>query len=92
LNAIERLHEEFKRRINTQTVPPNAETAAMLFRALLASPCAKSMAGKALQKSHPVKLLTAPHDAVNLMIRSLGSFATRIATAPLGSNSLAAKQ
>jgi transposase-like protein len=36
-NAIERLHEEFKRRIKTQTVLPSAETAAMLFRALLAS-------------------------------------------------------
>jgi len=36
-NAIERLHEEFKRRIKTQTVLPNAETAAMLFWALLAS-------------------------------------------------------
>ena len=36
-NAIERLHEEFKRRINTQTVLPSAETAAMLFSALLAS-------------------------------------------------------
>src|SRR3984893_6895576 len=28
-NAIERLHEEFKRRIKTQTVLPSAETAAM---------------------------------------------------------------
>jgi putative transposase len=36
-NAIERLHEEFKRRIKTQTVVPSAETAAMLFWALLAS-------------------------------------------------------
>ena len=36
-NAIERLHEEFKRRIKTQTVLPSAETAAMLFAALLAS-------------------------------------------------------
>ena len=36
-NAIERLHEEFKRRIRTQTVLPSAETAAMLFWALLAS-------------------------------------------------------
>ena len=35
--AIERLHEEFKRRIKTQTVLPSAETAAMLFWALLAS-------------------------------------------------------
>ena len=37
LSAIERLHEEFKRRIKTQTVLPPAETAAMLFWALLAS-------------------------------------------------------
>jgi len=36
-NAIERLHEEFKRRIKTQTVLPSAETAAMPFWALLAS-------------------------------------------------------
>lgn len=35
-NAIERLHEEFKRRIKMQTVLPSAETAAMLFWALLA--------------------------------------------------------
>jgi putative transposase len=34
-NAIERLHEEFKRRIKTQTVLPSADTAAMLL--LLAS-------------------------------------------------------
>ena len=36
-NAIERLHEEFKRKIKTQTVLPSADTAAMLFWALLAS-------------------------------------------------------
>ena len=36
-NATERLHEEFKRRIKTQTLLPSAETAAMLFWALLAS-------------------------------------------------------
>jgi transposase-like protein len=36
-NAIKRLHEEFKRRIKTQTVLPCAETAAMLFWALMAS-------------------------------------------------------
>jgi transposase-like protein len=35
--AIERLHREFKRRIKTQTMLPSAETAAMLFWALLAS-------------------------------------------------------
>jgi transposase-like protein len=36
-NAIERLHLEFKRRIKTQCMLPSAETAAMLFWALLAS-------------------------------------------------------
>ena len=35
-NSIGRLHEAFKRRIKTQTVLPSAETAAMLFWALLA--------------------------------------------------------
>lgn len=34
-NTIERLHEEFKRRIKTQTVLPSAEAAAMLFWAEL---------------------------------------------------------
>jgi len=36
-NAIEGLHEEIKRRIDSQTVLPSAATAAMLFWALLAS-------------------------------------------------------
>lgn len=36
-NAIERLHEEFKRRIKTQCLLPCAETVCMLFWALLAS-------------------------------------------------------
>ena len=36
-NAIEQLHEEFKRRIKTQTVLPSADTAAVLLWALLAS-------------------------------------------------------
>jgi transposase-like protein len=36
-DAIERLHEEFKRRIKTQTVLPSADTTAMLFWAVLAS-------------------------------------------------------
>ena len=36
-NAIERLHEEFKRRIKTQCLLPRAETACLLFWALLAS-------------------------------------------------------
>ena len=36
-NAVERLHEEFKRRIKTQCALPLAETAAMLFWALVIS-------------------------------------------------------
>jgi putative transposase len=36
VNAIERFHEEFGRRIKTQTVLPSAEPAMMLFSALLA--------------------------------------------------------
>jgi len=36
-NAIERLHEEFKRRINADRAAISADTAAMLFWALLAS-------------------------------------------------------
>jgi putative transposase len=36
-NAIERLHEAFRRRIKTQCLLPCAETACMLFWALLAS-------------------------------------------------------
>ena len=36
-NAIERPHGEFKRRVKTQCALPNAETAAMLFWALMAS-------------------------------------------------------
>lgn len=36
-NAIERLDEELKRRIKTQCLLPSAETACMLFWALLAS-------------------------------------------------------
>jgi transposase-like protein len=36
-NAIERLHEEFNRRIKTQAVLPSTDTAAMSFWALLTS-------------------------------------------------------
>ena len=35
--AIERPHGEFKRRVKSHCALPNAETAAMLFRALMAS-------------------------------------------------------
>jgi hypothetical protein len=37
-HAPERLHEEFKRRIKTQTILPSADTAAMLFWACLLWP------------------------------------------------------
>ena len=40
-NAVKRPHAGFTRRIKTQAVPPSAETAAMLFWALLASGPAK---------------------------------------------------
>ena len=35
--AVERLHEEFKRRVKTQTVLPSGETAAMLLWVLPAA-------------------------------------------------------
>ena len=66
-NAVERLHEEFKRRIKTQTVLPCAETAAMRFWALLASArsrCARSTDGRPYPKSRPIRLLTSPHDRI----------------------------
>jgi hypothetical protein len=61
LAAIERLHDEFKRRIKTQTALPNAETAAKLFCALLASGRSRyerSTAGKVSRKSRPPRSLT----------------------------------
>ena len=59
-NAIERLHEEFKRRIKTQTVLPSAETAAMLFW----SPCARSMAGRRSPQGPSISQLTSPLDSI----------------------------
>jgi putative transposase len=50
-NGIERLHEEFKRRIKTQTVLASAETDDAVLRfgwLLVRSQCAKSTAGGAL--------------------------------------------
>jgi transposase-like protein len=60
-NAIERLHEEFKRRIKTQTVLPSAHTAAMLFWALLASGqiCMRKVDG---WKTLATKLIDQPID------------------------------
>jgi transposase-like protein len=67
-NAIERLHEEFKRRIKTQTVLPSAETAAMLFWALLASgqiTMRKVDGWQSSPRSLPIKSLTLPHDQIS---------------------------
>src|SRR5262245_326114 len=61
-NVIERLHEEFTRRIKTQTVLPSAETAAMLFWGYLLpgrSPCPRSMAGRRSSTGQP-QSLTSP--------------------------------
>ena len=64
-NAIERLHEEFKRRIKTQTVLPSAETAAMLFWALLAAgqiTMPRSTAGRPWPWRPAISRLTSPLD------------------------------
>jgi putative transposase len=60
-NAIERLHEEFKRRIKSQTILPCAETAAMLFWALLA-PAQFIMRKVDGWQILAEKSLTSPHD------------------------------
>jgi hypothetical protein len=52
------LHDEFKRRFKTQTVLPCAETAAMLFWALLAS-------GQiTMPRNQTIRPLTSPHDRI----------------------------
>jgi hypothetical protein len=74
-NAIERLHEEFKRRIKTQTVLPSADAAAMLFWALLASgqinmrkslpPRRRGlMAGRRSPQSSSISQLTSPPETI----------------------------
>jgi transposase-like protein len=70
MNAIDQLHEEFKRRIKTQKVLPSAKTAAMLFWALLASGQitmrkVDGTVGKASPRSLPIKSLTLPHDQIS---------------------------
>jgi hypothetical protein len=59
-NAVERLHEEFKRRINTQTVLPLPETAAMLFWALLATGQITMLKVDGWQTLKPTDALTSP--------------------------------
>ena len=66
-NAIERLHEEFKRRIKTQTVLPSADTAAMLFWALLASgqiAMRKVDGWQTLATNPSISKLTSPPDQI----------------------------
>jgi putative transposase len=66
-NAIERLHEEFKRRIKTQTVLPSADTAAMLFWRCSPrdrSTCARSMAGRRSPQNPLISRLTSPPETI----------------------------
>jgi hypothetical protein len=85
-NAIERLHEEFKRPINTQTVPPCAETAAMLFWALLASgqiTMRKVDGWQTLAEKPDDQSLTSPHDRIaSCRPKTRQSIPTEIATGP----------
>ena len=67
-NAIGRLHEEFKRRIKTQTVLPSADTGAMLFWALLASGQMnmRKVDGWQTLATKPIDqpIVTSPHDQI----------------------------
>jgi len=85
-NAIERLHEEFKRRIKTQTVLPCAETAAMLFWALMASgqiTMRKVDGWQSLAKSLPIKSLTLLLDRIaSSRSETRQRISTHSATAP----------
>jgi Transposase, Mutator family len=66
-NAIERIHEEIKRRIKTQTVLPSADTAALLFRALLASGQTniRKIDGRQISPQNPsIANLISPHNMV----------------------------
>ena len=83
-NAIERLHEEFKQRIKTQCLLPCAETAAMLFWALLASgrtPCARSTAGSPSPSPGP-SLTSLPDPTDHDQRDPCRSFPTDLATRP----------
>ena len=71
-NAIERLHEEFKRRIKTQCLLPCAETACMLFWALLASgqiTLRRVDAGTRCMSPPPTSRLTSPLNQMSLRLR-----------------------
>jgi putative transposase len=67
-NAIERLHEEFKRRIKTQTVLPSRKLPRCCSGPcwlLARSRCARWTIGKASPSSLPIKSLTLPHDQIS---------------------------
>ncbi len=67
-NAIERLHEEFKRRIKTQTVLPSADTAAICRSGRCLHPvrstCARSTAGKRSPPNQSISRLTSPPETI----------------------------
>ncbi len=78
-NAIERLHKEFKRRIKTQCMLPCADTACMLFWALLASEqitLRKSTAGRPCMSPLPSKFLIRWHKPITspLEMTAIGNF------------------
>src|SRR5262249_24220878 len=85
-NAIERLHEEFKRRIKTQTVLPSAETAACCSgrcSPLVRSTCARLMVGRPSPQSPSISRLTSPPDQIlSKCRRSRHQIPTPLATAP----------
>src|SRR5580693_1119269 len=72
-NAIERLHEEFKRRIKTQTVHPPIQPPCCSGRCLLAarSTCAKLMAGKPSPHRPSISQLTSRLDPIPSVFRRL---------------------
>ena len=86
-NSIERLHEEFKRRIQTQTRLPSAETAAMLFSALLASgqiAMRKVDGGSpSASRSPPARSTPPPEPIPSARRRRRSRIPTAFATAPV---------
>ena len=68
-NAIERLHEEFKRRIKTQTVLPSADTAAMLFWAAFRTPAPFKTWVEPLQKATITAEGQAPHPRISCLAK-----------------------
>ena len=80
------IHEEFKRRIKAQTVLPCAETAAMLFWALLASgqiTMRKVDGWQTPPRNQTIRSLTSPHDRIaSCRPKMRQSIPTQVATGP----------